>query len=328
MTGRFPVTNSILSTEELARRVLPEYGLDHTSQVRLYQTGFNDTYVVSSANGDTHYLRVYRFGWRTREDALCELDALDHLRRKGIPVAYPLRRKNGELLFRADAPEGERSVAVFVEAKGRMLEYDGEAVALSETYGRAVAAMHNALEDFSSPHPRFRLDLAHLIDDPVVRVEPSLAHRRDDLEYVRRFAASVRRRIEGIPDLEQGYCHGDLQGYHAHRGPDGVLTFYDFDCGGFGYLAYDLAVFRWSARFDNQELPRWEAFLRAYRSGRSIDNRDVVAVPLFVCARHLWHMGVHARNAPFWGSGPLGDAYFDRRLEWLKSLASDYGIDI
>ena len=52
-------------------------------------------------------------------------------------------------------------------------------------------------------------------------------------------------RLWGVPVEVQ---HGDLQGYHANVGPDGMLTFFDFDCGGYGYRAYDLAVFVWCCR--------------------------------------------------------------------------------
>lgn len=128
--------------------------------------------------------------------------------------------------------------------------------------------------------------------------------------------------------LERGVCHGDLQGCHAKVGGEGVLTFYDFDGGGFGYRAYDLAVFRWCARLQDQETPRWEAFLSAYRAARSVSDLDLAAVPLFVRARHIWHMGVHAENASHWGYGGLNDEYYARRIEALRELESDYRIPL
>ncbi|MCX6093959.1 MAG: hypothetical protein NTY63_03945 [Candidatus Bipolaricaulota bacterium] len=128
--------------------------------------------------------------------------------------------------------------------------------------------------------------------------------------------------------LERGACHGDLQCYHAHIDDAETLTFYDFDGGGFGFRAYDLVVFRWCARLENQEATRWEAFLSAYRAARHVTDLDVDAVPLFVCARHIWHMGVHAENASHWGYGGLSDEYYSRRIDALRSLADDYEISI
>ena len=90
------------------------------------------------------------------------------------------------------------------------------------------------------------------------------------------------------------------------------------------YRAYDLAVFRWCARLKEQEHVWWPPYLRGYREKRAVNGLDVEAVPLFICARHVWHMGLHTGSVPDWGHGDLGDAYFDRRLGWLRELEADY----
>jgi Ser/Thr protein kinase RdoA (MazF antagonist) len=186
--------------------------------------------------------------------------------------------------------------------------------------------MHNALDDFSSPHARFHKDIEHFIDKPLGNIQPFLAHRPDDWAYLQKFAETLRQQIMALPAgaLEQGVCHGDLQGYHANFARDGILTFFDFDCGGYGYRAYDLAVFLWCCRLEKAVDARWKPFLNAYRETRGVQDLDVQAVPLFVCARYLWHMGVHTQNAPDWGCGWLNNAYFDQRIAQLKQAESDY----
>lgn len=329
MTSPFPVAHSILSPEALAAQVLPAFGVSDRADIRFFQGGFNDTYRVETPDGQVYFLRAYRRGWRTQEDALYELDVLDHLRRRSIPVAYPIATQDRGFLVEVAAPEGPRYVALFAFAKGRELSYEGDPELMARRYGSAVAAMHNALDDFESSHRRFVIDLDHLIDRPLQHVEPILKRRAADWDYLRRFAGAVKAAIEALPkeDLERGVCHGDLQCYHAHIDESGTLSFYDFDCGGFGYRAYDLAVFRWCARLQDQEDARWSAFLSAYRAARRVADLDVGAVPLFVCARHIWHMGVHAENAAHWGYGGLNDEYYERRVGALRTLAADYGID-
>ncbi len=328
MRRPFPVANSVLLPEALASDVVPAFGVGRVDRVRFHQGGFNDTYRVEAANGSVYFLRVYRRGWRTREDALYELDVLDHLRRKGIPVAYPIAKPGGSFLHEVDAPEGTRFVALFALARGRELSYAEDPVPPARAYGNAVAAMHNALGDFASGHCRFQIDLEHLIDRPLAHVEPILSPRVRDWEYFARFAEAVKHAIHALPEaeLERGVCHGDLQGYHANVDEDGVLTFYDFDGGGFGYRAYDLAVFRWCARLQGQEDARWAPFLSAYRAVRAVGDLDLAAVPLFVCARHIWHMGVHAENAWHWGYSGLDDEYYTRRIKALRELELDYRV--
>jgi len=143
---------------------------------------------------------------------------------------------------------------------------------------------------------------------------------------LKRFATSLRDHLLALPleALEQGFCHGDLQGYHANVAPEGTLVFFDFDCGGYGYRAYDLAVFLWCCRLEDAVAARWKSFLEAYRETRPVDDLDLRAVPLFVCARYRWHMGVHTRNSPDWSIDFLNNSYFDNHMARLKKAQEDY----
>jgi Ser/Thr protein kinase RdoA (MazF antagonist) len=322
----FPATYSRLSSAALVAEVLPDFDIGAVATCQFYTGGFNDTYRVRTAQGSTYYLRVYRAAWRSLPDILYELDLLQHLAYKGFPAARPQPRHDGSLHYPIQAPEGRRYAALFSEAPGRLISYDREPEKVAFQYGQAVARLHNAVDDFASLHQRFHIDLELLIDAPLRHIAPFLAHRSDDWAYLQRFANHLRQHITALPenDLQQGYCHGDLQGYHAHVDPHGTLTFFDFDCGGYGYRAYDFAVFRWCARLENQESIRWEPYLRGYREIRPLDDLDAQAVPLFVGARYLWHMGVHTQNAPDWGCDWLNDAYFDEKIGFLRQVESDY----
>jgi len=69
---------------------------------------------------------------------------------------------------------------------------------------------------------------------------------------------------------------------------------------------------------------RWEPFLEGYRATRAIHDLDLQAVPLFVCARYLWHIGVHTQNTPDWGIGWLDDKFFETHLGRLRQAQQDY----
>jgi Ser/Thr protein kinase RdoA (MazF antagonist) len=325
MNDHFPVTYSTLSAQALATDLLPEYGLGAIANCKLHSTGVNDTYIVRTVGNVTYYLRVYRLGLRSRADVMYELDVLNHLHCKGVSVARPLPHQDGSFIRELLAPEGKRFTVLFTAALGQE-PTDEIAGRMAFEYGLAVAELHNALQDFTSQHTRFHADLNHLIDIPLKHIRPLLSRRVGDWSYVQRFAGAVRQRILELPGstLEQGVCHGDLQGFHHHIAPDGTMTFFDFDFCGFGYRAYDLSVFRWSGRLVDEELSWWEPYLRGYREIRPVSDLDLQAIPLFVCARHIWHMGLHTANAHDWGYGGLGDKYFDQRLQWLRALEADY----
>ncbi len=320
MLKPFPVIASILSPEALISDVLPGFAVGEIERCELYSTGFNHTYRIKVCDGRVYYLRAYRIQWRSLADIQYELDVLNHLHRKGFPAARPLPYKDGQFFCAVPAPEGLRYVALFSEAPGREISYADEPGQTAARYGRAVATMHNALDDFESPHQRFRMDIAYFTERPLRFIEPFLTRRPDDWAFVQQVARNLRKRLLQLPasDLEQGFCHGDLQGYHANVAADGTLTFFDFDCGGYGLRAYDLAVFLWCCHLQDAVAARWAPFLDAYRETRAIREIDIRAVPLLVCARYLWHMGVHTQNAADWGIGFLGEEYFDTHLKRLR----------
>ena len=328
MQNHFPTVQSTLSPDALAAKVFSEYNLGNISACSLYSGGFNDTYQVKTVSGNMFYLRAYRTPWRSPSDIRCELDALVYLHRKGFPVAYPLPSKDGSLYTEVNAPEGPRMIALFALAEGVEPSYDQEPEQKTYQYGRLVAQLHNALDGFSSPHLRFHLDLDHLIDKPLRVSEPFLSHRPDLWTEFHRIASRIRRQIHQLPasSLEWGFCHGDLQGYHHRIAQDGKMTFIDFDCGGFGYRAYDLAVFRWCARLSDSEAVWWPPYLRGYLELRPLAELDMHAVPLFVGCRYIWHIGVHCENAPSWGIASLNDAYFEQKVKFLQQVEADYAL--
>jgi Ser/Thr protein kinase RdoA (MazF antagonist) len=325
-TETFPVIVSILAPEAIVNDVLPGFGISDALACEFSSGGFNHTYRIKTSHGKTFYLRAYRPRWRKLDDIKYELDVLNHLRRKGFPAIQPVENQDGCYFCAVQAPEGTRYLVLFTEAPGGEVSYENEPAEKAQHYGRAVANLHNALDGFTSPYVRFHLDLKHFIDQPLSNIQPFLVNRPEDWNYLLHFAESLRQGILTMPAemLEQGFCHGDLQGYHVNVGPDGTLTFYDFDCGGYGFRAYDLAVFLWCCRLESAVAARWQPFLNGYQEARQINQRDVDAIPLFVCARYLWHMGVHTQNSRDWGIDFLNDSYFNAHINDLRQAEKDY----
>src|SRR5690242_4372577 len=252
--AHFPVTHSILSTAALLELVQSNYAIATPIECQLLGCGLNDMYLLKST-AEQFILRAYRSAWRSLADIRYELDALNHLERAGVAVAAPIARKDGGFLHHIQAPEGTRRIVLFRFARGQELTQDQEQ---SYLYGRAAANIHAATDGFTSPYQRFQIDLAHLIDQPLVAIQPFLAHRPQDWEYLRQIAAKVRERIAAMPleQLDSGFCHGDLHGGNAHIDAQKQITFFDFDCGGPGWRAYDIAVFRWGAW--GRQIEMWE----------------------------------------------------------------------
>jgi len=325
MNHYFPVTHSILSVKALETDILSKYALGTIVDFKFLRQGLNDTYILTIANGEKFILRVYRTNWRSLPDISYEIDVLNHISKKGVSVSKPLSQKDGSIIQSIPAPEGTRYIVLFTYAVGELPLYEEVSRNNAFNYGKAAAKIHNAAQDFKSQHIRFSIDIKHLIDIPMKSIGSILSHRQDDWLYLQHLVDKIHSQFDRMSStLEQGFCHGDLHGGNANIADDGTITFYDFDCCGWGWRAYDIAVFRWSARLRNKENSRWKSFLKGYTEERTISDADLEAVPLFIGVRHLWLLGLHISNGGDTGFGWLNDAYIDRGLKFLHDWDKEY----
>jgi Ser/Thr protein kinase RdoA (MazF antagonist) len=309
------IVRSIASPEALLAQVLIHYEIGEPIDCSFLNPGLNDTFEVST-KANRFILRIYRAGWRTIADILYEFDILRHLDRRGVAVSVPVARRDGAYLQEVQAPEGIRFAALFTYAPGKPQDLNEET---ARVYGASAAVIHNESTDFRSPNPRFDLDLEHLITAPVHNILPLLADRTDDQADLQRMADALRDGVGRLPldQLEAGFCHGDFHGGNAHMN-DKAITFFDFDCCGPGWRAYDLAVFRWAARHKAVEEVQWPAFLSGYRGHREVTDLDMAAIPWFVAIRQLWWHGLHAGLAQDYGRGWMNAKYWDNGMTFLR----------
>jgi len=328
MISTYPVNHSLIRSEAILTRLLPEYDLGGFTRCRLLYSGVNDTYLAVTGGGEKYVMRIYRTPWRSWSNISYELEILNHLHVKGVAVARPLPVQNGDWILPVPAPEGLRHAVLFTFARGKEISYKTEPAQMAYSYGQAVGKLHAAVQDFYSPHARQPLDLEFLLDVPLQLAKPYLAHRSQDWEEMKRIVEKLHHQLEGLPlsHLTRGFVHGDLQGYHANVDEEGTLTFYDFDCCGPGFRAYDLAVIRWCSRLEDSETTRWEPCLRGYQEVFPLSEVDIAAIPSFVGCRYMWHIGLHTANADDWGHGWLNDEYFDNALKNLRKVEEDYKI--
>jgi Ser/Thr protein kinase RdoA (MazF antagonist) len=216
---------------------------------------------------------------------------------------------------------------VFTSAPGKEMARDAYTEPLAEAYGAAAAAIHGAADGFDGPRRRPPLDLDELLERPLGRVASMFVHRPDDVSYMMELGDRLRRRIDDAAGLEAGFCHGDLHGGNA--GEDrGSFTFYDFDCCGWGYRAYDLAVFPWAFAVSEAAPERIEAMGRAFLTGYARHRRpgaiDIAAIPAFVAIRDIWLMGLHIGLGDRFGWGWINDRYFDHHLKVLRAWQNGF----
>ncbi|MDX8364693.1 phosphotransferase [Cytobacillus sp. IB215665] len=287
----------------------------------------NDTYVVHTA--DSKYVfRVYRNDWRTtKEEIAFELDLVIHLKSEGIPVSYPITRKDGEFINRLNAPEGNRFGVLFSFAEGEEKPIDNEKI--SSLFGQSVAELHMKSEKFTTTEKRFELNLTYLIDNPLKIIKNSMLHRIEDYTFIEEISSKLKASVQELEGngLDWGICHGDLHGNtNISFKEDFSYTHYDFDLCGYGWRSYDIAEFRLARQIhtkgDNKLLNNlWDAFIQGYTSVRPLSQHDLDAIPVFVGIRQLWLMGLCLHDLHIVGSIDTGDGYINKKLEYFRGFS-------
>ena len=296
------------------------YGLEQ-AKCSLIARGLNDTYLVELP-GENSVLRVYRPSWRSTSEIEYELAFIRHLELRSVAVSYALPKLSGDLMSSCQRNGHLTWATLFTCAPGSRLDLN---VANSYQLGNLAAQVHLAGADFPPSPDRFDVDAGHLITEPIHALKQTLCDKPAALKILQSASALLLSQLEAIRgDLKWGPCHGDLHDYNAHVDTQGKVTLFDFDCCGFGWFAYDIAVFKWAVRREANADDLFEAFLNGYRSLRPLGEAEISALPMFMRIRDIWLAGVHASNPDVFGAGLIGDHYLAGlcgALEQYQSLA-------
>lgn len=322
----FPVQFSVLSSKSLEKEILSRYAIGGNFKCQFFTQGLNDIYVVKTS-GDTYYLRISIFNWRTKEEINAEIELLNQLYKNGISVSKPVQDDYGNLIHDIIAPEGIRYAVLFTEAKG--IKNDNPNQKQNFLLGNMVAQIHTYADKITLNNNRFDIDLRHLIDEPLKTIKPYMLHRVDDFEYLKHIGRQLRvfmKKTLSKSKPEYGICHGDMHHGNIHFDNDGTIMIFDFDCFGYGWRAYDIAVFLWHQQLnrsasedEDSKQKQWESFLDGYNTVRHMNVNELNAIKVFVIIREIWLLGIHLgsleRNR---GCDWLSDRYFDFHIKFIK----------
>jgi Ser/Thr protein kinase RdoA (MazF antagonist) len=319
---------SIFDSEFISRVVQLKWGWKR-ARCEYWNRGMSDTYRVEQ-RGKSAYLKVYRHGWRSRAEIQGEVELLRFLRKRNISVSNPIRNNAGAFVEQIDAPEGRRYAVLFSEIKGAEPEINLEN---SRKCGFVVATVHKATDACPGSIRRPQLGIDHLVREPLKRIHPYLARRPRDLAYLTRISMALANAVVSLLPTSApvfGICHGDVVFANLRRDDRGRFTLFDFDCSGYGWRSYDVAISLWSQGFEFSRsakvnrLKRWNAFLDGYQAVRHLSDIELQAVNLFVPLRQIWMMGVHSSLFLGFGHRSIHDAKFEIHLEFIKNWLKAY----
>jgi Ser/Thr protein kinase RdoA (MazF antagonist) len=319
------VTYATATADAVAAFVAAHYELPAPLECGLLQRGFNDSFAIRSPDQTRYIFRMS--GRRRRGDADVDAETrfIAYLDAAGVPVATAVPNRDGALFCAASMPEGPRPAVLFRHAEGRPPKLDAAEDARAQ--GVTLARLHTAAENFADREAgRYRLDLNHLLHRPVAAMIELKDMKEESRRYFAELASRLDASVSALPDLSWTRCHGDCHGFNAHIVTEGAQAgqakFFDFDDGGYGYLAYDLAVHLWAQlSFERHRHAMWFAFIDGYRSIRPIAPADFDAAALFVPIRHIWLMGEYAGRVAQWGT--TAASWLEQQQDFLRTWEAE-----
>ncbi|MDH5693292.1 MAG: phosphotransferase [Gammaproteobacteria bacterium] len=313
-----PYSYTRLSSDEAARLVQRSYSLTRDVRCQFYTAGLHDNYLVEDGN-DRYILRVYRNGWRSKEEIGFELALIAFLNQQSTLLARLVPDKDGNLSVEMDAPEGKRYAALFQYADGEAPGKDHNAEE-AEILGETVAQLHHLADDFKTEYKRSDLELPYLLDQSITRIEPFIDE--DDLDYLKKLQAMLHHELSRLTKSREiyGICSGDVNAHNFHITLDDRITLFDFDQCGYGFRAFEIAKY-FSSLYKNQQASQIrEAFLRGYQKVRILENTELATIPYFEIVAVIWVMAIHVDNGEYIGHKHLESDFWDQKFVTLREL--------
>ena len=302
------IARSFIAADSVAELIAAEYDCAPPISGKLFskllRTQDNDHYLITAGDGTQYAFRIYQQGdryHRVESDYLYEIDWLRFLHERGLPVSYPIRRRDGGYVGRLEAPEGPRYYAMFSLAYGDPLALKD----IDQLYvmGEMMGRIHVVSDKFTSPHARRPLDMAYLLDRPLERIRRTWTDERAaNLDLVLTAAEEAREELRdfvaqsaSVPG-RWGPISGDFHQSSVYFNETNEPTFFNFDLCGPGWRVYDIAAFLSNANLMHGPAERSEAFFAGYYAARPLADAEHDAIAPFLTIRRVWLMGAFARE--------------------------------
>lgn len=213
-----------------AARVAEEFGIDVSAVEPLAAGSVNSNFHLRLADGGALFARIYEE--QGEAGARAELELLAQLSAAGVPVALPLRRRDGELLSQVAG----KPLSLYPWVPGEILCQARVTVDHARRVGEALAKVH-AAPVARVPDGRFDAGALHARVRRIVADAPEFAEVAQELGA--RLAEHVAARE---PELPAGLIHGDLFRDNVLWQEGAVSALLDFESASRGVYAYDLSV--------------------------------------------------------------------------------------
>ena len=315
------IVHSLLHTIEIELIVRKYFGLN-TTKCQLLRSYKNDIYKVSSFE-KKYIFKIYDLS-KIEESVAFEVSFLGFLKASGVSVNEVIKTTSNKEYVSIRFPEGVRFAVLYTFEIGNELDYRKTGSAFM--YGKCVAEFHLISKDYKlkdSNNINLGLDLSNAVNVIESFFEAyQISQRPKFKEFFHEITTSYSHIDKSL--LQMGNIHGDLHGGNILKNGE-TLTLVDFEYSGYGFIGYELSVFRWGTLIANRD-SQWDEYLNGYCEISSINDRELQFSMLMACIRDVLIMANTVALAYKFGALSVHDYYIQNRLVFLDKMVKNLNI--
>lgn len=307
------ILKTVLSPVYIQEVVENQYKLNSINNTILIRSSSNDIYKINTK--DHQYIfKIFNLDKKFK-DLEFEIEYMLYLNSNNILVSFPLKTVNNKHFIHIKYPEGEKLAILTNYIEGSKLKYISNDVYL---FGRNVAKLHKVSNSFLMPTTKQKkYNIFEILFEKKVIIENFL--RKYHYQHLN-FFSNFSNNLLSLNNIKfsKGYCHNDLHTDNTRKTNNGIYLF-DFDFSGYGYVLYELSVFKWSCMIGNR-VSSWQQFIKGYESIFKIDINEFNFLLDFVAIRDIIIMSLHINRINIIGHEIISNFYIDKRITFLKNI--------
>ncbi|MDP4236093.1 MAG: phosphotransferase [Bacteroidota bacterium] len=321
----FPVSHSNLSAKYLGEYLQNNFDFHGKVKCSIVRSGINDSYLVED-DRNRYIFRVYSLNWRSEEEIREEIRLLNLLKDNRISVSYPIPDFNKNYIHTFDAPEGERFGVMFSYAEGeKLLNYSNE---LHYKAGKLMAQFHAVTNNLSIHRTTYNAE--KLLITSFEQIGKFLSSQTDEWKYLKSLQQLLLQEFQQIKRdrLRFGIVHLDIWSDNFNIDRNGVITIFDFDFCGNGWLCLDIAYYtiqlynmeRYDVAIAGAKLGH---FISGYESITTLTDEEKRILPMLGTALNLFYLGTQCYRFENWSNSFLNEAHIKRYINGVVKRYHD-----
>ncbi|WP_026994729.1 phosphotransferase [Flectobacillus major] len=310
-----PVSSSIIDAAYLSTFLPIPYSLDNNTVCQLIKAGINHTYLVDTGT-HKYIFRIYSYNWRSITEINEEVNLLNLLHAKQIPISFAIPDLQGLYIQTFNAPEGPRFGVLFSFAEGeKILSFSEE---IHYKIGETMAQIHQVTESLELERVTYSSEV--LLVNSIQQTERFLSEDTDEMQFLRTTQQILLHTFDNLPThgLRRGIVHLDIWFDNLNIAQD-QITIFDFDFCGNGYLCMDIGYYIlqiYSTETDEQTFrSKCQHFLAGYESVQKISAEEKAVLQAFATSIYFFYLGVQCQRYENWSNVFLNEVHLKRLIQ-------------